>query len=935
MPTAYTPEGYPIPDDQLQQAVASGKIAFKSADPVHFINGEGQHVSVPGSEAFKALGQGYKLLTEQQAAEHKAVKEMGESGAHSAAAVGLGAARALTGGLSDAAIAEMGGQEYLQHSEAAAPALNTLGEVAGYALPVGAALGVGGKAVGLATAPLRAVSAGARAVGEVGAEALGGAGIKAVAPALAGAVEGAEYGIQQGVSNNAIHDEPMTVGNILLNSAVGMGVGGVLGHVLPASSAVKEARLAAANPNYVSIAEREAATAAKGPLRSPPWRAIPSPSAAGYTNPLYENFAATEKKATDAAFKRAALLGTAEHVGDEAKRNDTQDQAVASDLIGKKPSITEAVKSGFMEDPIAWTKGKLNDFAVAQNLRGVAESDIAKMSDVEKGQIAATVRDTLDGDISKAGLYAKAARAEAETALKIATETGHVPDTNGLFVRAENDILSPLRNGAAEDQRVGKWLDREYVQDLRNKAETTIKEDQIKAAIKEKQSQLVSQRMNEIADSGLKGDVATKAMMDSLPEITKQAENEIREQINSVPKMGYEDLLEVRNRIGARLSNKPADELINTISGKKELAARKLYDALGSEIQEQLSRTNPELAKQFANAAEVQARLEKIANLKKSSKENSLMKDIFGGAIGGALLGHSPIGAAIGAAKHALLTSSFAKRLAADAARAISSDASTMSLPNVLKMAGESAAKSASIIDGIIKGETFNLSKLNIKAAALAIPIAVGKQTASFAEFRAHIAQQTSLGQEDKLAALAHSPNLQAELATTQTKALQLAKDTLPNTKINNPMLGDAQPPPSLSEARDYSNMISLMNNPSKIFGKIQNGTVTRKDIDTMNTVLPAVMQQITAQATKATQASIQHGQALRYQERLRMGIVTGTPWDPSDTPQNTQTIQNIWGSISAPKPPSAGRGRRGSGRVPGGTTMSDRARTESEKILT
>jgi hypothetical protein len=189
------------------------------------------------------------------------------------------------------------------------------------------------------------------------------------------------------------------------------------------------------------------------------------------------------------------------------------------------------------------------------------------------------------------------------------------------------------------------------------------------------------------------------------------------------------------------------------------------------------------------------------------------------------------------------------------------------------------------------------------------------------------VAQQESLGKEQQLAALDHSPNLQVELAMIQTKALQLAKDTLPISN-KNPMLGEHQPPPAASEVRAYSNMIGLMNNPSLIFNKIQNGTITRKDVDSMNAVLPAIMKQITEQSAKSAQNSIQNGQALKYQERLRMGIITGTPWDPSDSPKNIKYCQNIWGAIAA-APPTGGRPRGRSS----GSKISERRESASERI--
>lgn len=146
---------------------------------------------------------------------------------------GLGAARGLTFGLSDAAAAGMGFGEDVAAIKENNPYSSILGEVGGIVIPTLLSGGAGavGAAAKMATAGTRAATRGAEAIA---ATALGAAATKTVAgeivsslgaKTLAGAIEGASFGVGQSITEASL-GQPVNVAENLL-------VGGAFGSVIP------------------------------------------------------------------------------------------------------------------------------------------------------------------------------------------------------------------------------------------------------------------------------------------------------------------------------------------------------------------------------------------------------------------------------------------------------------------------------------------------------------------------------------------------------------------------------------------------------------------------------------------------------------------------------------------------------------------------------
>jgi hypothetical protein len=140
----------------------------------------------------------------------------GVGGAIKAGAAGV--ARTATFGLSDAALAALGGGHELEQLREENPGISTAGEVGGAFLPFGAAAVAGRVGRGIA-----ALGEGAGAIGKIGAAALGGA------------AEGAFFGAGQGVSELALSNDPLSVerigsalsSNMLYGAALGAPIGGL------------------------------------------------------------------------------------------------------------------------------------------------------------------------------------------------------------------------------------------------------------------------------------------------------------------------------------------------------------------------------------------------------------------------------------------------------------------------------------------------------------------------------------------------------------------------------------------------------------------------------------------------------------------------------------------------------------------------------------
>jgi hypothetical protein len=265
-----------VPQSQASQAYSSGQYGFADGQTVHVRDEHGRVFEMDAAEAPQALSQGYGLASKGEIAEAKEKQEYNTVG-KTAKAFGSGVLSGASFGLSDAAIAEMGGREELQKLEkhhglargvgtavgAIAPTLVSGGAGAAVEGAEGAAaLGrVGEAATGLAEAGTAAREAGlaSRTIGTLGAAPRGVARLgelaaagtervvgkgatsilgkiaqRATPLAAQGATEGAFYGAGQEISEAALGDHELTAEKLLAGAGKGALLGAAGGAVMGA-----------------------------------------------------------------------------------------------------------------------------------------------------------------------------------------------------------------------------------------------------------------------------------------------------------------------------------------------------------------------------------------------------------------------------------------------------------------------------------------------------------------------------------------------------------------------------------------------------------------------------------------------------------------------------------------------------------------------------
>lgn len=249
----YKPDGTPVqvPVGQVASAIRTGGLTFAKGQTVTVEGADGQLVPMSGAQAAAYLkssesyGRGAASAGDYVAQQER--KESDSAGRIIGAGA-AGAARSLSLGMSDAAIAGLGGEaarKELQKAQKYSPVASTVGEVGGMLAPAlftgGASGSVSalGKAGRAATALPRAVTAGAETGGRlaergvIGLGAAEGGNVAGAARVLAtNAIEGGAQGIGQAISDASIKGEPIEVEKILAHGGkaalLGAGLGGAL-----------------------------------------------------------------------------------------------------------------------------------------------------------------------------------------------------------------------------------------------------------------------------------------------------------------------------------------------------------------------------------------------------------------------------------------------------------------------------------------------------------------------------------------------------------------------------------------------------------------------------------------------------------------------------------------------------------------------------------
>jgi hypothetical protein len=235
--------------------------AAPAAPDVPVLSPDGTPGTIPQLDVERALESGYRYDTPQARAEMERERDkqriFGEGIGNEIAAAGFGAARTLSFGLSDWALAQTGLQEFapeaMRELKERNPKASTAGEIGAFLVPLaGQALGAGsvaGQALGagsVAGQALRLSGAGISGVGKV-ASSIGNAATKVTGNAFLGsaaqvAAESLAFNLAHNVSENVLGERELTAQRLLANSGQALALGAGLGFGIPlAAKGIKAA----------------------------------------------------------------------------------------------------------------------------------------------------------------------------------------------------------------------------------------------------------------------------------------------------------------------------------------------------------------------------------------------------------------------------------------------------------------------------------------------------------------------------------------------------------------------------------------------------------------------------------------------------------------------------------------------------------------------
>jgi hypothetical protein len=866
---AYTADRTPISDTDLQKHVEQRTAHFAKDQLVDMVGPNGDHFAVPGSEVWHQIdNNNAKVLPAVEAEHRQAIKASSESPLEAAKTAGAGVARTLTIGASDPLLEAVSPGYAKQEAirQEAHPIIKEGSELLGYALPVAGELGLGGKLVKAATAAPRALSAVARAAGEGASGALGkGIGKSLVKGSVEGAIEATGVGVQNAVSERAIHDEPVTVSRVLFDTGAGAVLGGALGGI------------------GGLLTKRSEAAAQK----------------------------AVEVKATG---KPSLLGGSQEAVSTEAP------------VLVSKPSLFDPIRKTAAEAEIGQTlkgAGYLgSDIALIQKSEGA--DGVVRYANRIRNDIGALPGESL-GDVAARAAEAKTRAAQNFSV--VGDELNHMGvtlDRNQLRASVEDQLAKLRASGTQQDKQVAASIERKYVSEFSEASQAPYKARE--NLIRQHADDLLQQAKSS-AEESLRNEISlgtrsgvtkrefsaiikqqVEAQKESLATLAKEQIDQALGPVRPAP-ISYDEVRALRSRWDKYEKLNPLRDTDKDVMRKQEM--RRVRDALEGELVRQIrEKASPEIAERYiatklaykdlGNIADVARKRAGMAagNRLLGLSEQLTGTGIFAGALGAghALAGGALALAGMGAARFA--KSSTGTRIGAELLHRVAGSASKLSAPELIKGAAEASGNMARSISAAIEKGRTGIIKASA-AAAYQVPVATAKGSVDLQQFAKNLSTQQG-GVDDAhstvLAQMHEQPGLQQQVALVHASAAQVAADLLPRAQQPiNPMLGDNQPPPPESQAREYAEIISMLDKPSTVLERFANGTLTRKHMDVLRRVLPDIIPDLQKHTLTALAQQIDMGKTPSYQTRMRMGILTGMPIDPSDTPEFTQTVQGMY----------------------------------------
>ena len=381
---AQTMQPVEVPDADAPAHILSGRYGLEGGKEVLLQSPDGKMFAMPAESAPQAFQQGYTFASQGPLRSEELEEKYGAIGGK-LLALGAGAARGFSFGLSDRALRNVGVEaETLRAAQEGAPFTSGVGQVAGVVLPMVLSGGSGAVAEGASAAgalPNAVAGIGSMAgKGVVSTLGLGGksllarAGAKAVELGVAGGVEGALYGAGNAVTEDALGRADLNaeslIANVKLGALVGFGSGAILG----------------GGGVLVGAGAKAAAAAVKDKLSS------------GSIKEWLEDFAGESAlRATFGRQKRAFKMTDEKDLTDKAGKYLLEDIGLGTDGALKAAGNTnEAIAERLAE------RAKVLDSKRASIVEALDNATAAEpLERVSQAKIAKAIRDEILPDIDK------------------------------------------------------------------------------------------------------------------------------------------------------------------------------------------------------------------------------------------------------------------------------------------------------------------------------------------------------------------------------------------------------------------------------------------------------------------------------------------------------------------------------------------------------
>ena len=401
MPVLYDRQGnaHDVPEEQVAQAIASGKYAFRKGQDVIMRGEGGELYDVPPEEAGEMYQRGYRIETGAELKERELQEEYGGVGGQVATAAHA-AGNVLTFGALDYLGGEIGGKEYtdpVRKLKQANPDVHLGAELATIA---GSFLVNPASAVGKLTKLPRGVAKIGRGVEKAVLKGLGGAKGGLVRQALAkgtslgvgAGIEGAAYGGAHFLSEVGLGETEATAENLLANVGMGMMWGGAAGMGLGAGGEILKRGLGVganfakrSSKSVVNMWERATGNKAVPGLAEAIEPQILSPKVGRYAKTMGavireepENIARFLQKG--AAGKEARRIGV-----QSAKERDTIIRSLSDDLDnleGMYEGAAEQMMGKMKIKNMGSIKGVKNEVAAAQEVTALIDDSVKSIDDM-------------------------------------------------------------------------------------------------------------------------------------------------------------------------------------------------------------------------------------------------------------------------------------------------------------------------------------------------------------------------------------------------------------------------------------------------------------------------------------------------------------------------------------------------------------------------